>query len=171
MDVEHIKQLILILKAEYGNKVIATEERARVWEVVLNHASYKEGELAVAQLLSEARQFPPSVGEINQQILKNRAGEPTDWSSLWDAVYNAGQRSLYHAEEEAKKLPEAAIRAIGGTAGLKELARSSPDNIAVIRAQFRQRLEAGTSVSTFKETKANLLKVLPNLNVRVKEIG
>jgi hypothetical protein len=171
MDVEHIKQLIMILKAEYGNKVIATEERARVWGVVLAHATYGEAELAIAQLLSQARQFPPAVGEINQQIIKNRSGDPVDWSQLWDLVLAAGQRSTYNSDEEARKLPEAARRAIGGAAGLKELACGSSDNLAVIRAQFRQRLESGSGVATAVETKRGLLKALPNINVKVKEIG
>lgn len=171
MNVEHIKQLMVILRAEYGNKVLCTEERVRVWGVVLSHATYQEAELAIAELLSEARQFPPSVGEINQQILKNRQGDPVDWSTLWDQVLTAGQRSAYDAEQQAERLPEAARRAIGGANGLRELAASSPDNIAVIRAQFRQRLEAGTGVATSKETKKGLLKALPNINVKIKEIG
>jgi hypothetical protein len=171
MDVDHIKQLIMILKAEYGNKVIATEERARVWSVVLNHATYAEGELAIAELLSEARQFPPSVGEINQQILNNRQGEKVSWSDLWDQVMRAGQNSIYNAEEQASQLPEAARRAIGGAVGLKELGLASPSDLAVIRAQFRQRLESGSAASNDKETKRAILKALPNINVKVKEIG
>jgi hypothetical protein len=161
----------MILKAEYGNKVIATEERARVWSVVLNHATYAEGELAIAELLSEARQFPPSVGEINQQILNNRQGEKVSWSDLWDQVMRAGQNSIYNAEDQASQLPEAAKRAIGGAIGLKELGLASPSDIAIIRAQFRQRLESGTSVSQERETKKAILKALPNINVKVKEIG
>lgn len=171
MNVEDTKQLMVILKAEYGNKVLCTEERARVWGVVLAHADYQEAELAVAQLLSEARQFPPSVGEINQQILKNRQGDPQDWSALWDQVLAAGQRSAYDSDQQAAKLPEAARKAIGGAAGLRELALSSPDNIAVIRAQFRQRLESGTNVAEKVETKRGLLKALPKINVKIKEIG
>ena len=170
MNVEDTKQLMMILRAEYGNKVICTEERARVWGVVLGHAGYPEAELAVAQLLSEARQFPPSVGEINQQILKNRQGEPESWSTLWDRVLEAGKRSTYYAEEALETLPEAARAAIGGISGLKEVALASPDNMAVIRAQFRQRLEAGTSVASYQETKKGLLKALPNINVKVKTI-
>lgn len=162
---------MIILRAEYGNKVICTEERARVWGVVLNHATYPEAELAIAELLSEARQFPPSVGEINQQILKNRKDTPEDWSTLWDQVLTAGQRGIYDAEQQAERLPEAARRAIGGANGLRELALSTSENIAVIRAQFRQRLESATQVNNVRETKRGLLKVLPNIKVKVKEIG
>jgi hypothetical protein len=83
----------------------------------------------------------------------------------------AGQNSIYNAEEQSSKLPEAARRAIGGAIGLKELGLASPSDIAIIRAQFRQRLESGTSVSQERETKKAILKALPNINVKVKEIG
>lgn len=171
MDVEQIKQLMLILRAEYGNKVLLTEDRLKVWQVVLSHASYNEAQLAVAKLLSEARPFPPSVGEINQEVIKGRTKEMADWSELWNAVAKAGSRSLYYAEEEASKLPKAALKAIGGVEGLKEVAKSTPEHIAVIRAQFRQRLEAATESQDNQATRTNLLKALPNINVNVKQIG
>lgn len=167
MDVEDIKQIILVLKAEYGNKVIATEDRVRVWEMVLGHATPQEAQLAVAQLLSEARQFPPSVGEINQQILKNRNGPVQDWSQLWDLVLKAGQKGIYYAEEESKRLPEAARKAIGGVSGLREVALSPQENIAVIRAQFRQRLESATKVADAVQTTDSLMKALPKINVKL----
>lgn len=169
MDVEQIKQLMLILRAEYGNKVVCTEDRASVWQVVLAHASYNEAQLAIAKLLSEARPFPPSIGEINQEVIRGRKTETADWSQLWDAVADAGSRSLYYAEEEAKKLPPSALKAIGGIAGLKEVANSTPDHIAVIRAQFRQRLEAATENQDNQVTRKNLLRSLPKINV--KQIG
>jgi len=171
MNVEQIKQLMLILRAEYGNKVVCTEERVNVWQVVLAHSSYNEAQLAVAKLLSEARAFPPSVGEINQEVIKGRKAEAVDWSELWNTVAKAGARSLYYAEEEAAKLSPEALKAIGGTDGLKEIAKSTPEHIAVIRAQFRQRLEVGTESQDNQATRKNLLRSLPKINVNVKEIG
>lgn len=171
MNVEDIKQLIRILHAEYGNKVIANESRAELWKVVLGHATYREAEMAVAMLLSEARAFPPSVGEINQQIIKNRKGSTEDWSSLWDQVLAASSRSAYYSVEESSRLPESARKAIGGAAGLRELAMSDNSSVAIIRAQFRQRLEAINHHSNVEETKQSLEKALPNVNVNIKTIG
>lgn len=171
MDVDQIKQLLLILRAEYGNKVVCTDDRVTVWQVVLGHASYNEAQLAIARLISEARPFPPSVGEINQEVIKGRTEASLDWSQLWDTVSQAGSRSLYYAEEEAKKLSPLALKAIGGIPGLKELAQSSSEHIAIIRAQFRQRLEAVTQSKEASETRVNLQKVLPKINVNVKQIG
>ena len=63
LDVEQIRQMMLILRAEYGGKVICTEDRVKLWGIILQHAEMHEVELAIAQLLSESRPFPPSVGE------------------------------------------------------------------------------------------------------------
>lgn len=171
MDVVQIKQLMMILRAEYGNKVDVTDDRICVWEVILGHASYNEAQLAIARLLSEARPFPPSVGEINQEVIRGRVSDSVDWSQLWDSVLKAGSRALYYAEDEAKKLPPRALSAIGGVAGLKEIARSTPEHISVIRGQFRQRLEAIKEYQDVKETRESLLKTLPNINVSIKQIG
>lgn len=171
LDVEQIRQMMLILRAEYGGKVICTEDRVKLWGVILQHAEMHEVELAIAQLLSESRPFPPSVGEINQQVINNRVKPVDNWSNLWDAVMKAGNRALYYAEEEAAKLPERALQAIGGIDGLKELAKSSSDHIAVIRGQFRQRLEAISQEQTKTATKEALIEALPNVKVHVKQIG
>jgi hypothetical protein len=171
MNVEQIKQLMVILKAEYGSKVDITEDRIGVWQVILGHCSYNEAQLAIARLLSEARPFPPSVGEINQEVIRARTGDSIDWAQLWNDVYQAGTRSLYYAEEEAKKLPPKALQAIGGVPGLKEIAKGTPEHMGVIRAQFRQRLEAINESHEVKATREGLLKTLPNVNVLIKQIG
>ena len=159
------------LKAEYGQKVEITPDRIIVWQVVLGHSSYNEAQLAIARLLSEARPFPPSIGEINQEVLRGRITDNVDWSQLWDSVFKAGSKALYYAEEEAAKLTPRALSAIGGIAGLKEIARSTPEHISVIRGQFRQRLEAIKEYKDVKETREGLLKSLPNVNVSIKQIG
>ena len=169
MTVEDIQQILSLLRAEYGTKVICTDERVKIWKLMLGHYDRNEVILAVAELIGEARQFPPTVGEVNQQVLKNKRGVQEDWGGLWTSVLNAGSRSLYHAAEEAAKLPKVALRAIGGVEGLKELAQSSADNLSTIRAQFRQRLEAVNEREEVMATKTNLLESLPNINV--KKIG
>jgi hypothetical protein len=171
MNVEHIQQLMRILHAEYGSKVLMTHGRAKVWQTILGHADFNEAQYAVATLLSEGGQFPPSVGDINQRILQNRKEATKDWSSLWDLVLEAGKRSTYDSHNQIKRLPEAARRAIGGEAGLREVAHSDNATLPILRAQFRQRLEAINQYSTQEETKESLLAALPNLGVNIKTIG
>lgn len=168
MTEEQVRRIFKVLEAEYGNKVRYSIERYKVWQMVLHHAAYEEVQAAVVRLIGEARQFPPSVGEVNQAVLQARGGTQTDWGTLWDKVMVASQRSTYYAEEEAKKLPATALAAIGGIAGLKELAAAKVDDVATIRAQFRQRLEAK---STAAQTNANSHNVQTLINsVKLKGI-
>jgi hypothetical protein len=171
MNVEHIKQLMRLLHAEYGDKVKLHEGRLQVWQAILGHADYPEAELALASLMAEARPFPPSVGELNQRILLHRRGEQKDWSTLWDLVLQAAKRSAYDAHNQIKGLPEAARRAIGGESGLREVALSDNATLPIIRAQFRQRLEAINDHTAGEETKQVLLSMLPKVTVNIKTIG
>ena len=156
----HIRQILAVLRAEYGNKVLIDEPRIKLWMLVLGHATFDEIQRAVAVSLSKGGQFPPSVGELNQIVLEAREGVKSDWGTLWDRVLAAAQRSSYYSEEEGAKLPPEALRAIGGTTGLRELACSNPENIGVIRAQFRQRLEARKTVDQFEATNAHITALL-----------
>lgn len=169
MNEEQVRRIFAVLQAEYGNKVLVTEPRLRLWQMVLHDASYNEVSAAVMRLLSESRPFPPSVGDVNQAVLTARGDTQEDWGSLWDKVMAAGQRATYYAAEEAEKLPPVALAAIGGIAGLKELAQATPDNMAVIRAQFRQRLEAKVKVAANAKTSDAVQGILDK--IAVKQIG
>lgn len=142
MTEDDVRQVFRVLGAEYGSKVVVTPDRIKVWQYVLGHATVAEVQTAILNLMSRDGKFPPSVGDVNQAVLAARGGTKEDWGTLWDTVMRAASRSLYYAEEEAKKLAPEALAAIGGVPGLKELAASNPDQLGVLRAQFRQRLEA-----------------------------
>jgi len=167
MTETEIRRLLGVLRAEYGTKVSCSDERVTLWSIVLGHASYTETQVAIAELLSEPRAFPPSVGEINAAILANRRGGKDDWSSAWDAVLFAGKRSLYYAEEEAARLAPEALKAIGGVPGLKELAHATSDQLGVLRAQFRQRYETVEKRAESDDIKAALQTVLPSVHIRM----
>lgn len=167
MTETQVKQIFAILRAEYGTRFTVGDDRARLWQIILAHSDFQEVQLAVAQLLSEARPFPPSIGEINQTVLANRKMDRRDWSALWDQVLAAGSRSTYYAEEEAKKLPSDALRAIGGVPGLKELSKATNDDLPIIRGQFRQRYEAGQSADKQSATSEGLKAILPYVNIKM----
>jgi hypothetical protein len=169
MTDEQVRQIFKVLAAEFGNKVLFSRDRYKVWQMVLHHASYDEVQAAVIALLGENRQFPPTVGEVNQAVLTARAGFKEDWGKLWERVMIAAQRSTYYADEEAKKLPPAALAAVGGVVGLKELAACDPDKIAIVRAQFRQRLESKQVMDRGNANQENVQVLIDNL--MTKRIG
>ena len=167
-NVEHIKQILMILRAEYGSKVIIDDARIALWHLILGHTSPPEIERAVAKLLAKGGQFPPSVGEVNQTVLEARRGVQEDWGKLWDKVVLAAQRSTYYAAEEAAKLPRLALEAIGGIPGLKELAASSPEHMSVMRGQFRQRYEAVSNSDKAELLQDALGAMTPNKQIEDK---
>lgn len=166
MTESEVVQVFKVLAAEYGNKVLVTPDRVRVWQYVLGHATLAEVQAAILTLMSNSGQFPPTVGDVNQAVLTARGGAQNDWGSLWDEVMRAATRSLYYAEEEAKKLNPAALAAIGGIPGLKELAASSPDDVSVIRAQFRQRLEAKSAVVKNNASAENVQALINSVKIK-----
>ena len=170
MTEEEVNQIFKVLAAEYGKKVAWNKERSAIWQYVLGHATFNEVKLAVVQLLAENRPFPPTIGEVNQTVLKLRKGVQIDWGSLWDEVMRAAQRSTYYATEEAAKLNPDACAAIGGPAGLRELAACSAEMIPTIRAQFRQRLEARHVNQQFEETRVRNEFLLEDKQQKQKRI-
>jgi hypothetical protein len=163
MNVEQTRQVLEVLRVEYGNKVMIDENRIAIWHGILSHADFSEVQRAVIKLLAKGGQFPPSVGEVNQAVLEARRDTETDAGVVWDRVLAAAQRSAYYAAEEAAKLPPTALEAIGGIAGLKELALAQSDKIAIIRAQFRQRYEVLIKKSGEDATAEALLTLLPQI--------
>jgi hypothetical protein len=72
MNAKEITKIMAIIATEYPRQFDITEERVKLWQAILAHAQYSEASFALATVLSEARPFPPAVGEINQAILSQR---------------------------------------------------------------------------------------------------
>jgi hypothetical protein len=72
MKMEEVVKLMAVLGSEYPKHFEVTQERIKLWAMVLGHATYIEAAKALISILGEARPFPPVVGEVNQQILKER---------------------------------------------------------------------------------------------------
>jgi len=152
MNKSEIYKLMAMVTAEFGNRFVVTTDKVELWMGILGHANFAECSKAVAQILGSARQFPPTVGEINQQVLQQRAGTTgLDWGAEWQKALRAAANSSYNAQGEAAKLSPATLSAIGGIAGLKEIAALPAESLTAIRAQFRQRYEAQAIRSTEKE--------------------
>ena len=152
MNKTEIFKLMAMVTAEFGNRFTVTTDKVELWLGILGHATYQEAAKAIAQILGSARAFPPTVGEINQAILESRSGTVgLDWGVEWQKALRAAANSAYNAESEAAKLAPATLSAIGGIAGLKEVAALPADSLGVIRGQFRQRFEAEATRSTQKE--------------------
>jgi Loader and inhibitor of phage G40P len=72
MKMEEVVKLMAVIGSEYPKHFEVNQERIKLWAMVLQHANYMEAAKALVTLLGESRPFPPVVGELNQQILKER---------------------------------------------------------------------------------------------------
>lgn len=154
MNKSEMGKLMTVIAVEFGGKFPITEERVQLWLNILGHASGPEVSRAIAQVIGESRDFPPSVGAVNCKVLENRSGAvEVDWSTEWTLVLRAASNSSYNAEQEAAKLKPLTLRAAGGIPGLRELALASSDSLPTIRAQFRQRFEDLSSKAVQREFK------------------
>ena len=146
MQRNEVYKLMAMVNAEFGDRFVVTTDKVNLWMGILGHSNFPEAMKAMAQILGAANKFPPTVGELNHKILENRSGLAAgDWGVEWQAVLKAAANSSYNAEAEAAKLNKRTLSAIGGIAGLKEIASLGADSLNTIRAQFRQRFEAGAS--------------------------
>jgi len=152
MQKTEIFKLMAMITAEFGDRFVVTTDKVELWIGVLGHATFQEAAKAITQILGSPNRFPPTVGEINHKVLEARAGATAlDWGVEWQKALRAAANSAYNAESEAAKLAPATLSAIGGIAGLKEVAALPADSLGVIRGQFRQRFEAEATRSTQKE--------------------
>lgn len=149
-----VYKLMAMVNAEFGDRFIVTTDKVNLWIGILGHATFPEAAKAMAHILGAANKFPPTVGELNQRILSDRSGVgASDWGAEWEKVLRAASNSAYNAESEASKLTPHTLSAIGGIPGLKEIASLGSESLVSIRAQFRQRYEAGASRATEKSFK------------------
>ena len=142
MQKTEIFKLMAIVTSEYGDRFATSKDKADLWLSILGHATFDEAAKAITQILGSAAQFPPTVGEINCKILEARTGaSQIDWATEWERALKAASNSSYNAVSEAGKLATITLNAVGGIAGLKELAALSSGEMMANRAQFRQRFE------------------------------
>lgn len=83
--------------------------------------------------------FPPTIAGLQEQIdmLKEQQTDVGMWSMLQKAVSN----SLYHADEEFKKLPPECQSFVGSPSALKDLAQTDVGTMnTVVKGQFLKRV-------------------------------
>ena len=89
-------------------------------------------------LANEVQGFPPSPGQIIDQIAKLKA-KPEDRISegeAWRLVYRAICNGIYGAAEEFAKLPEIVQRAVGAPEVIRQWAQQDMDSIEVTHSNF-----------------------------------
>lgn len=152
MTREEFAVLVKAMKAVYSSEnFIADKDAFNVWYGLLQDLPYEQANLAVQKYMTSER-FPPTIADIRTKATEIIAPVEESMSELqaWALVQKAIRNSVYHAEEEFAKLPEACQRAVGTAANLKEWALMDSDQVATIeQSHFVRNYRA--SVQRMKE--------------------
>lgn len=128
---------------------------AQLWAHVLEDYTYQQASAGLmAYMASDSRGFPPSPGQVIDQIVKRQQSGQMTGAEAWAMVRRALRNSSYHAEEEFDRLPPEIQKAIGGASALRDMSRIDSDEVATVcQSHF---LRAYSAVMTRREEDAKL---------------
>lgn len=89
-------------------------------------------------IMTDTKQFPPTIGNIVDIIVKSRDKDNTMTPmQAWDVVYKAICKSGMYSESEFEKLPDDIKRCVGSPSQLREWAMTDISNgIGVLQSHF-----------------------------------
>lgn len=129
MTKAEVAKLIYVVKATYPSPFQKyttqdLENMISAWIMVMSDYTYEQASAGLkVYLSSDTKGFPPSPGQIVDNILKIISPTIYELNGMeaWSVVRKAMQNSAYNAEEEFDKLPKACQRAIGSASNLREM--------------------------------------------------
>ena len=151
MTTRETAQLVYVMRAAYPktyekftNKDF--ENLILAWEMVLEDYTYQQASAGLkTYLASDTKGFPPSPGQVVDcihKIIKPQSNELTGLEA-WALVRRAISNSIYNAETEFEKLPQAVQRAVGGPANLREMAALDIEQVETVeQSHFIRNYEA-----------------------------
>lgn len=134
MEREEFKTLVKGMKAVYSQATFIPDQNAfNVWYELLKDLPYKQVSVAIQKYMVTER-FPPTIADLREKASEiieqqmDRMGELEAWAHVRKAIGN----SLYHAEEEFERLPEACRIAVGNPSNLREWALMDSEEIETV---------------------------------------
>lgn len=131
MTVQEVSKLIYVIKATYPQTFAKHTTRdldnmIAAWAAVLEDYTYEQSSAGLKiYLASDTKGFPPSPGQVIDCIQKTMRTPELELNALeaWVLVRRAIRNSIYNAEEEYNRLPEAVQKAVGSPANLREMSQ------------------------------------------------
>lgn len=153
-----------------NNDEIST--RIKAWHAILKDYDYLLAEKAViAFATNDTKGFPPTVGQIIDQIQKLKA--PKDQMTeldAWKMVRKALRNDPEQAREQFEKLPPILQRTLGSANTLREWAMMSEETLdSVVQSNFMRSYKAKATAeheyevlpNSVKQVTAQMFKALP----------
>lgn len=166
MTREETKKIVMIMSSTYPNwHPLDMTLTVDAWTLMLEDFSYNQMAAALkAFVLSDTGGFAPSPGQLIGMADKLGNGEELSEMAAWDMVSRSLRRSLYYADEEYAKLPEAVQKAVGSPEMLRSWAETDMKSVENVIASnfmrtYRQEL---TRARELRKIPANVRALLEN---------
>jgi hypothetical protein len=159
MTKKEAAKLLAIMQANYYDSMRNMTDEAimvvvELWAKVFANDSFESVSAAVmAHMATDTNRFMPPVGVIKNMLVKiNSPAEMTE-GEAWGYVSKALRNSIYNAEKEFEKLPDAVQRVVGSPNQLREWAAVDLAELqTVIASNFQRSFRA--RVASDKEYRA-----------------
>lgn len=152
MEREEFKTLVKGMKAVYAQPTFIPDQDAfNIWFELLKDLPYQQANIAIQKYMLTEK-FPPTIADIRSKAMEIVAPMDESMSELeaWSLVHKAIRNSIYNADEEFAKLPEACQRAVGNPATLTEWATMEQDEVSTVEQSHFIR-NYRTAVARMKE--------------------
>ena len=167
--------LVVAFPMFYRNKSEAdTEAAVNLWNMQFADDDYKTVEQAVQALIStKIEGYPPTIGEVKEQIRKLNSADELDEGSAWDLVSKASRNGSYHSKQEFDKLPPLVQRAVGSPEMLRQWAAMDADVVeSVISSNFKKAYRAETARQAERDKLPSQIRdMIGNVSGNIKMIG
>lgn len=164
MTETQLQEILTYFAIDKGVRV--SDERRKLWQMQFGHIEYQLAIRAAMLLLSRKTYGFPQTSEFHEVLREVMATDDVEWATAWDTWVKIARRAgVYESDKAfecyAKHCPLGA-KALGTMAS--EYFALQTDQVAVFRAQFRQRyVELQTSAN-------KNLTVSPRLLAEIKEL-
>lgn len=139
MTRKDVAGLLALLQTEYPQSFgklngAQMQAKAKLWSDMLADYDGRVVMAAVKSLLSEAREFSPTIGEVQTRAREITAAQDMTEAEAWSLVSRACANGLYGYKEEYAKLPAEVQRAVGTPEQLREWAMVDIETLQTVVA-------------------------------------
>lgn len=134
MTREEFKILVKGMKAVYAQVTFIPDQDAfNIWFEMLKDLPYQQVNMAIQKHMMTEK-FPPTIADLRTRADEISRKQVEEMSELeaWGHVEKAIRNSIYNAENEFEKLPEACQIAVGTPANLREWAKMDSESVVTV---------------------------------------
>lgn len=136
MTIEEVKSIFRIFEQSFPD-FIASEEKAKVWSVVLADVSFSDAKMATIEICRSDKRFPVPARLL--EVIRNNKKqssieEPPE--SIWERLMKLAQRGDVGEEEFEAKESARTKKAVGSIGGFRHLRYGDLSSMPFVRRDF-----------------------------------